>query len=778
MVFLFCSGTRGMRYAFFVFALTCALLSAPIAKGQPSVAVISHNITSQCPTSNATTMVTIKVTGGTPKEDVATHQQYYHYTVTANNISTPPKESEEISVNTEKAIPIKRGESTLWVFDKIGAHSFHLEDILRDQFHVTIPVFVNLDPKNVQISHVLCPGETSGIIAAKEAGKDIRYILIATKAGSDPMQQDPADVVKVVNGTGIFEQLAAGYYKVWVENIDQCIFKYNQLFEVQDAPAWHADFEHIGEAKAVCPGIKLDQVKANITGGSGNYLRFGWTQLDEKGTPLDTIITKQNTLDSVEPGEWRISVVDDKGCRATFTHTMPGSRKYFIMRPPTEIVDAACPRYNENGDISKGTLKNLTLGGGNGTPKNCTWFKVPEPVKELEGQIVQLGSAVPYELPHGTYTIRILEGGCDTKFSFDMSYDKVGQPTLELRDIPHAVCYGDSLIFSLRISSPDALKGTPKYDFLVYHNLDGNKEVRGRVLEHNPAEYKYRLESHLYNRTSITVYGKSTKGCQISDSKMIQVVSPVAITYDQNVSHAGVLFNGKIIDKVRSTNIGEPNEVLQYYDSLALGVLEGTKTEVGFLLTGAKDEKITLEITPHTVFTPAHSGKPFLYELQLSPTDFADANNHVVSVSKDGYTYDFIHARAQVSILRDDLNRVCYTNKDIYIRLIDKLRIPNVFTPNDDGINDRWLYNGDPNNVNLYSHLQDLLPNLEVEVFTRAGISVWYARGDGIGQGWDGKTKGGNELLPIGTYYFVIRFNAPGGGSKWKPISGTVTIVR
>ena len=109
---------------------------------------------------------------------------------------------------------------------------------------------------------------------------------------------------------------------------------------------------------------------------------------------------------------------------------------------------------------------------------------------------------------------------------------------------------------------------------------------------------------------------------------------------------------------------------------------------------------------------------------------------------------------------------------------IDELRVPNVFTPNVDGKNDRWLQQRDPTSENVFTRLTDLLPYLEVEVFTRAGVAVWTAKGGKVAEGWDGSASRGGTPMPTGTYYYVIRFNVPNAGQAWKPIAGSVTIVR
>ena len=85
-------------------------------------------------------------------------------------------------------------------------------------------------------------------------------------------------------------------------------------------------------------------------------------------------------------------------------------------------------------------------------------------------------------------------------------------------------------------------------------------------------------------------------------------------------------------------------------------------------------------------------------------------------------------------------------------------RIPNVFSPNSDGINDVWAIQ----NLNTY-------PDATVAIFNRYGQTVFSSIGYLIP--WDGKYNGGD--LPVGTYYYII--DTKKGRT---PVSGSVTILR
>ena len=107
----------------------------------------------------------------------------------------------------------------------------------------------------------------------------------------------------------------------------------------------------------------------------------------------------------------------------------------------------------------------------------------------------------------------------------------------------------------------------------------------------------------------------------------------------------------------------------------------------------------------------------------------------------------------------------CREDIKLKARILNRIVSSNVFTPNDDGINDRWTI-----------PYADLFENLEIKIFNRWGALVWTAKGTEAAKGWDGKSKNGKDL-PVGTYYYVINFNVE-GTSKWKPIKGSVTIVK
>lgn len=103
----------------------------------------------------------------------------------------------------------------------------------------------------------------------------------------------------------------------------------------------------------------------------------------------------------------------------------------------------------------------------------------------------------------------------------------------------------------------------------------------------------------------------------------------------------------------------------------------------------------------------------------------------------------------------------CTASDSLYIKILKgskEFRVPNIFTPNNDGINDTWAIPW----LNNYREAR-------VQVFNRYGQKLFESTG--YFTAWDGRYKG--QPLPFGTYYYIIE---PGRGVK--PLTGYVTIIR
>ena len=87
------------------------------------------------------------------------------------------------------------------------------------------------------------------------------------------------------------------------------------------------------------------------------------------------------------------------------------------------------------------------------------------------------------------------------------------------------------------------------------------------------------------------------------------------------------------------------------------------------------------------------------------------------------------------------------------------LVIPNAFSPNGDGYNDRWVIEG----IELYS-------NVEIRIFDRWGSRVYYSPNAGDDP-WDGTFNG--RRLPVDSYHYIIDLHDDND-----PITGNITIVR
>ncbi len=100
----------------------------------------------------------------------------------------------------------------------------------------------------------------------------------------------------------------------------------------------------------------------------------------------------------------------------------------------------------------------------------------------------------------------------------------------------------------------------------------------------------------------------------------------------------------------------------------------------------------------------------------------------------------------------------CTAADDVFVKVLKAPSIPNVFSPNGDGVNDRWEI----------KHLESY-PGVTVEIYNRYGQAVFVSKG--YGKAWDGTYKG--AALPAGTYYYIIN---PKNGRK--QVAGFVDIIR
>jgi gliding motility-associated-like protein len=103
-------------------------------------------------------------------------------------------------------------------------------------------------------------------------------------------------------------------------------------------------------------------------------------------------------------------------------------------------------------------------------------------------------------------------------------------------------------------------------------------------------------------------------------------------------------------------------------------------------------------------------------------------------------------------------NKGCSDTSSMFIKVLKDPPVPNIFSPNGDGIHDTWVI-----------PYLDSYPGCTVEVVNRYGYLIF--RSVGYATPWDGKINGQN--VPVGTYYYVID---PKNGRKKK--AGYVDIIR
>jgi gliding motility-associated-like protein len=110
-------------------------------------------------------------------------------------------------------------------------------------------------------------------------------------------------------------------------------------------------------------------------------------------------------------------------------------------------------------------------------------------------------------------------------------------------------------------------------------------------------------------------------------------------------------------------------------------------------------------------------------------------------------------------VVRDPIT-LCSGSDSVMISVISKLFIPNAFTPNGDGKNDRWGIPG-----------MALYPDGLVTIYNRYGQVVYESKAY-QNRPWDGSFKG--AAVPNGGYVYIIQLN----NDNKEIIKGTVLVIR
>jgi gliding motility-associated-like protein len=104
----------------------------------------------------------------------------------------------------------------------------------------------------------------------------------------------------------------------------------------------------------------------------------------------------------------------------------------------------------------------------------------------------------------------------------------------------------------------------------------------------------------------------------------------------------------------------------------------------------------------------------------------------------------------------------CPSVDDVTVFVVKPVVVPNVITVNGDGTNDDW----EIENIDGY-------PNVIIEIYNRWGNLVWKT--EGYPKNWDGTNFRNGEVLPDGTYFYIINLQSQ---IYNEPLTGWVQVIK
>jgi gliding motility-associated-like protein len=351
-------------------------------------------------------------------------------------------------------------------------------------------------------------------------------------------------------------------------------------------------------------------------------------------------------------------------------------------------------------------------------------------------------------LSAGLYYVNITDNnGCTTSDTITLT-----QPTIlnDTFSVSNVLCNGDASGYIQLYP----IGGTPPYTF-SWNNGSTSQNLSGLV-----------AGSYIVTITD-------NNGCTKSDTITIIEPAPISTSYSTSptckdscfgqiqLSYTGGVSPYQVIWETGDTNVN-------FIDSLCEG-------NYNFLLTDANGcsvfDSVSIgllsQINAYFVFSPDSEFAP----VQVSFTDSStgtiigwlwDFGNNTTSTSQNpNVTYNEDGTYTVTLIVKDSLGCADSYTVELTVLPPTTIIIPNVFTPNNDGVND------------IFTIKSSFIKKVNGLIYNRWGqlLYEWH-NANGY---WDGRTSAGKEV-PEGTYYYIIKYTTL--KNEDFEVKGSITLIR
>ena len=501
------------------------------------------------------------------------------------------------------------------------------------------------------------------------------------------------------------------------------------------------------------------------TPNAGSLVKWTWNYGDGNNAVLTTGTPVSHTYANPGPYNITLQVESSKGCVSTVVSkpiTISVLPKSGFISPDICVNDVLAP-LTDTSKISAGTIASWqwNFGDANSTAGNPNTSALQSPTHHFTQP--------------GTYNVQLITtsaAGCTDTLKQDVVVNGIPVADFTVANNATSLCSNKDLTITdaSSIAAGRILSVEIFWDAsdLSIKTVDNSPSV-GKTYSHTYPEFgspasrtvtvRYDVYSGLTCVTTITKnitllatpelsFGAALPVCsnepafQITSAQLQNGLPGSGVYSGNGVTPAG-LFDPK--------TAGAGSHVLTYTYTGNNGCVNSVTQTMEVNPTPIADagaDKVALEGGVVTLTPKIITNIPVTY-LWTPPTGLSNPNIAAPAASPP---MDIIYTLTVTS------DKGCTTSDQVSVKLLLAPVIPNVFTPNKDGINDKFVI-----------QFLESYPGCVVEIYNRYGQIVF--RSIGYSKPWEGTFNG--KDAPAGTYYYIVD---PKNGRK--RMSGFIDLVR